>query len=178
VLKRVKWENNSKGKAAVKTIKNGGYNMEPRLIKRKLPADRAAEILNKGEYGVLSTCGGDGQPYGVPLNYACEGGKIYFHCAKEGRKLDNIAANVRVCFTVTGSARREPEALTTKYESVVALGRANKASGREKRRALELIVEKYAPGYMDKGMSCIESKADNTEVVVIEIDDLCGKSNL
>ena len=70
---------------------------ELRLQKRRLDAQNSEEILRKGEYGVLSTCGADGQPYGVPLNYVYEDGKIYFHCAAEGRKLDNIAVNSRVC---------------------------------------------------------------------------------
>ena len=42
----------------------------------------------------------DGQPYVVPLNYAYLDGKILFHCALEGKKLDHIASNPAVCFSV------------------------------------------------------------------------------
>jgi nitroimidazol reductase NimA-like FMN-containing flavoprotein (pyridoxamine 5'-phosphate oxidase superfamily) len=42
----------------------------------------------------------DGQPYVVPLNYAYAAGKIRFHCALTGQKLEAIRRNPRVCFTV------------------------------------------------------------------------------
>ncbi len=40
------------------------------------------------------------QPYVVPLNYAYLDGKILFHCALEGKKLDYLRPNPQVCFTV------------------------------------------------------------------------------
>jgi nitroimidazol reductase NimA-like FMN-containing flavoprotein (pyridoxamine 5'-phosphate oxidase superfamily) len=150
---------------------------ELRLKDRKLPEEKAAEILEAGEYGVLSTCGADGQPYGVPLNYAYESGRIYFHCAKEGRKLDNIAANTRVCFTVVGRAQVLPSEHTTAYESVIATGGAAEILGEEKLHALRLLVEKYSPEYLEEGLACVEKAGDRTGVVRIDIEDLCGKVN-
>lgn len=50
----------------------------------------ATAILDVAEFGVLSTIGNDGQPYGVPLNYIYKDRAIYFHCAVAGQKLDNI----------------------------------------------------------------------------------------
>ena len=50
----------------------------------------------------------NGTPYVVPLNYSYSGGRILFHCALEGKKIDAIRANPRVCFTVgrqTGEVR-------------------------------------------------------------------------
>ena len=51
------------------------------------------DVLNNETRGVLSVIGDDGYPYGIPLNhYYCEAdGKLYFHGAKEGHKLDAIA---------------------------------------------------------------------------------------
>jgi nitroimidazol reductase NimA-like FMN-containing flavoprotein (pyridoxamine 5'-phosphate oxidase superfamily) len=54
----------------------------------------ARGILNKGEYGVLSTVSAEGQPYGTPLNYCLIDDSIYFHCATEGHKLKNLAAGI------------------------------------------------------------------------------------
>ena len=42
----------------------------------------------------------EGVPYVVPVNYAYTSGKIVFHCAFEGKKLDYLRANPNVCFTV------------------------------------------------------------------------------
>ena len=54
----------------------------------------------------------DGKPYIVPLNYSYDDGKILFHCALEGKKMDAIRANPNVCFAVgtqAGAVRRHPE---------------------------------------------------------------------
>jgi uncharacterized protein len=42
----------------------------------------------------------DGVPYVLPLTYGYVKGKILFHCALTGKKLDHIKANPKVCFTV------------------------------------------------------------------------------
>ena len=39
-------------------------------------------------------------PYIVPLNYGYESGALYFHSAKEGKKIDLIRKNSRVCFEI------------------------------------------------------------------------------
>jgi hypothetical protein len=66
------------------------------FINDKAPIE---EMLRKREWGVMATTV-DGQPYIVPLNYAYVHDRIVFHAALKGRKLDEIAANPRVCFCV------------------------------------------------------------------------------
>jgi len=61
--------------------------------------DEMESILRQETLGFLGLCR-DGQPYVVPMTYAYVDGKILFHCAWEGKKLDYIRANPRVCFTV------------------------------------------------------------------------------
>ena len=56
-------------------------------------------ILREERWGCLGLSM-EGQPYVVPLNYAYVDGKILFHCALKGRKLDAIRANPNVCFVV------------------------------------------------------------------------------
>ena len=43
-------------------------NEKMRRKDRKTTEERAYEILKNGEYGILSTIGEDGYPYGVPVN--------------------------------------------------------------------------------------------------------------
>ena len=69
---------------------------------RALSEEAAVQILKDGEYGVLATCGADGQPYGVPLSYVYHKGKIYFHGAKTGHKLNNLSGSPKASFTVVG----------------------------------------------------------------------------
>ena len=143
-----------------------------------LSEEEIKEILSKGEYGILSTVGEDGCPYGVPVNYVYENGAIYFHCAKGvGHKLDNIAYNSRVCFTVVANAVIFPEGLTTKYTSAIAFGTAECIEGEEKRSALITLINKYAPDFMDKGMVSIEKSFNVTDIVKINIERVSGKAN-
>ena len=53
---------------------------------RLLDESRARELLQAGEYGVLSMATEQGG-YGVPINYVLVEDTIYLHCAPEGRKL-------------------------------------------------------------------------------------------
>lgn len=57
-------------------------------------------ILEAEGVGHLGLAVGD-EAYVVPLNFAYVDGRILFHCALEGKKLDMIRANPRVCFEVS-----------------------------------------------------------------------------
>lgn len=141
----------------------------------EMTEDDAEELLKRGEYGVLSTSDENGVPYGVPLNYAYDGRKIYFHCAPEaGRKLENISVNDKVCFTVVGKVVRVPEKFSTGYESVIAGGTA--AVAEEKEYALALLIAKYSPDFNEEGAKYIERSAYKTAVYAITVSELCGKS--
>lgn len=61
--------------------------------------DKMEKILHEETMGFLGLCM-DGMPYVVPLTYAYFKGRILFHCALKGKKLDCIKANPKVCFTV------------------------------------------------------------------------------
>ena len=61
-----------------------------RRKRQELAPERCIEILQNGTAGVLSVMGDDGYPYGVPLSYAYKDGKIYFHSAVEGHKIDAL----------------------------------------------------------------------------------------
>ncbi|MCG8473137.1 MAG: pyridoxamine 5'-phosphate oxidase family protein [Desulfobacterales bacterium] len=149
-----------------------------RVLKREekgLRREEAEALLAAGEYGVLSTIGEDGFPYGVPVNYVYEKGQIFFHCAVSGHKLDNIKACEKVSFCVVAESRVVPEKFTTHFKSVVAFGAARLAEGEEKERGLFALVEKYAPGHQADGAAYIRSALKKTGVVVMEVAHLSGK---
>ena len=84
--------------------------MEFRPMRRSrqlLTPEQAWALLEKGSYGVLAVQGDGGWPYAVPLNYACCGRSIFFHCAKAGHKLDARTAALRAL--VEKYSPREPE---------------------------------------------------------------------
>jgi len=62
--------------------------------------EKIDKILLSATIGRLATNGADGYPYITPVNFVYYNGNIYFHCAPEGEKLDNIARDPKVCFQV------------------------------------------------------------------------------
>jgi len=143
---------------------------------RELSSDLASKLFLECEYGFLSTVDIDGQPYGIPLNYVYKDNSIYFHCALEGHKLENITVNKKVSFCVVGETKVVPDQFTTKYESAVVFGSVSEVYGDEKRDALVSFLEKYSPGYLEEGEKVIDKSGEKTRVLKIDIDYMTGKA--
>lgn len=151
----------------------------PRPIRRSeraLNDEQATVILQKGEYGLLSTVSPDGQPYGVPVSFAYADHALYFHGAVEGHKLDNLASNPRVSFCVVGGTEVLPDKFATRYESAIVFGTARELTGAEKHSGLTELVKKYSPDFTEKGKRYIDSDIEKTRVFKIEIEALSGKA--
>ena len=144
---------------------------------RKLDDAAAMALLKRGEYGILSTSDKYNRPYGIPVNYVVMEDAIFFHCATEGQKLENITANRGVSFCVVGQTELIPEKFSTRYESVVVSGNAEIIDdGDLKKTALSELVAKYAPDNIAAGQAYIDKLMDKTAVVRVSIDHLAGKA--
>ena len=104
-------------------------------------------ILKKAEICRIGLCENN-QPYIVPMNFGYKAGSLYFHSAKEGRKLDIIKKNPLVCFEVEHNIEiqraEKPCDWSTKYTSVIGLGKAEFIEEREAIiAAFDIIMEKY-----------------------------------
>lgn len=102
--------------------------MEFRQMRRKaqqLGDAEAVEILKNAKRGVLSVTGDDGWPYGVWLNpyYDDATGRLYFHGAKEGHKIDALRRDARAAFTVIDEGVRDAGGWAFTFRSVVVFGR-------------------------------------------------------
>lgn len=118
----------------------------------------------------------NGYPYGIPLNYVFARGKIYFHCAGQGHKTDNIAYNNRVSFTVVTRHDPIPDKFSTNFESAVVFGRAIEVNEiDEKRYALVEMIKKFSHGFMEKGLKYIDSDINKTTVFGIKPEKISGK---
>jgi nitroimidazol reductase NimA-like FMN-containing flavoprotein (pyridoxamine 5'-phosphate oxidase superfamily) len=142
---------------------------------KEIGTDEAIKLLAECEYGVLSTVDNDGQPYGVPLNYAYKDNCIYFHCALKGHKIDNIDDNPKVSFCTVGNTEVLPSEFSTDYVSAVAFGVASEVQGTERYNALVLLLEKFSPGFMEEGKKYIEKLDKVTKVIKIDIQHISGK---
>ena len=113
-------------------------------------------VLCSTNIGRMATTGSDGYPYITPVNFVLYRGNIYFHCALEGEKLDNIARDSRVGFEVdtplayldTGFDPERPGCkLHQFYHCVIIRGEASVVpDGPLKTAALNALVAKHEPG--------------------------------
>lgn len=146
-----------------------------RKAERQMNHEDALKVLASGEYGILSTVGENEQPEGTPLSFVTGENVIYFHCAMEGQKLNNISRNNKVCFTVVGKTNVLQSKFSTEYESVMVFGKAYMIQGSEKEEALKKLILKYSPDFIEEGMAYIQRAKDKTCVFKIEIESLTGK---
>jgi hypothetical protein len=115
-------------------------------------------------------------PYIVPLCFGYKDKRLYFHCAHEGKKIDILKRNNRVCFEVEVDqelvASEAACAWGMKFRSVVGFGRAFFIDDAEsKKRALDIIMRHYS----DKRYAYDEDVLSKTLIIEVEIDCMTGK---
>lgn len=117
-----------------------------RRKRQQLSRAEAEAILERGTSGVLAVAGDDGYPYTVPLSYVYQDGKLWFHSAKSGHKLDAVRREEKASFCVIDQDQVVPEEYTSYFRSVIAFGTVRVLEGEgEKRSAIEKLALKYAP---------------------------------
>lgn len=117
-----------------------------RRSRQQLPQEDAIRILEQGSSGVLALHGDDDYPYAVPLSYVYQDGRLYFHCAKSGHKLDAVQKNAKASFCVIAQDEVIPAEYTTFFRSVIAFGKIRIITEEaELRAAIEALAMKYAP---------------------------------
>jgi len=118
----------------------------------------------------------DDRPYIVPLCFGYEDNALYFHTAREGKKIDILKKNNRVCFEVDC----DHELVTNetackwsmKYRSVVGFGKASLVNDLEaKRKALDSIMRHYGGRPSDYSATAM----DKMLVIKVEIESMTGK---
>ena len=118
------------------------------------------------------------EPYVVPVCFGYENNAFYFHCAPEGRKLELIKNNNRVCLEIdtdveiTGAEK--PCGWSARYRSVIGVGRAHILEDEaDKIRGLTVLMRQFE----GKGTAVEFEKADRTAVVRIDIENITGKKS-
>ncbi len=153
-------------------------NSQIRRQDRLLDEKQAFEILQKGEYGILSLRDENGEgAYGVPLSYVWDrGNSIYIHCAPIGRKLQCIDACPNVSFCIVGKTRVVPERFTTEYESVILRCTAHHSLHEaERMSALSWLLSKYCPNSKMQGIEYANKSFHRTEIIRLDILEISAK---
>lgn len=121
----------------------------------------------------------DDAPYIVPVSFGYDGNAIYFHTAREGKKIDHIIANNAVCFEFEHGVRLVPDESnpckwTFSFQSVIGNGKVHELVAiREKIEGLNQIMEQYSGKEWELG----EKQLDNIRVWKITIVTIAGKQS-
>ena len=109
-----------------------------RRFKQQISEAECIRILKEQPRGVLSLIGDDGYPYGIPLDhwYCEEDGKLYFHGAKEGHKIDAIASCDKVSYCVMDEGFRKEGEWALNINSVIVFGRISLVADPEKAKLI------------------------------------------
>ena len=96
-----------------------------RRFNQQITDAECIEILKNTKRGVLSLLGEDGYPYGIPIDhwYCVEDGRIYFHGAKEGHKIDAIKACDKASYCVYDEGFRKEGEWALNITSVITFDR-------------------------------------------------------
>ena len=148
-----------------------------RKKKNELDKNAAENLLKNSRRGVLAVNGDDGYPYAIPINYVYDQdtGKIYFHGARVGHKVDALQTCDKVCFTVYGNETIKEESWAPFMQSTVVFGRCHLVEAGEKATALlRQFAMKYYP---DEQMvdEEIARAGKAAQIFEIEIEHLSGK---
>lgn len=148
-----------------------------RRSEKAMLQEETLEVLDKAEYGVLSTISADNTPYGVPMNFARVEDSIYFHCAKEGHRIENIEGNKRVCLNVVDSVVLMPEKFNTQYRSVTVFGDISIVEDTdEKKKGIKAIADKLSPDFEKEGLEYIEKAFNAMHVLRMDVTKITGKA--
>lgn len=92
---------------------------------KQLPQEVCIQLLKSESRGVLSLLGDNGYPYGLPMDhwYCEEDGKLYFHCGKQGHKIDAIRSCDKASFCVYDQGYRNEGDWALNIKSVIVFGR-------------------------------------------------------
>ena len=148
-----------------------------RRLNQQISDAQCLEILKKEKRGVLSLLGDDGYPYGIPLNhfFSEEDNKIYFHCAKEGHKIDAIKNYEKASFCVYDSGYRKDGEWALNINSVIIFGKIRLVTDFEITRKICInLVQKFTDDekYLEKAL---QNALLRVQCLEFEIEHMTGK---
>ncbi len=156
--------------------------MEFREMRRKrqqLSDEESYAILQKATSGTLALLGDGGYPYAVPISYVYSEGKLYFHSALSGHKVDAIRGCDRASFCVVAQDDVKPALYTTFFRSVIAFGRIHIVDDEaEKLAAARLLGNRYNPHQDEALQKELENGLARMLVIRLDIEHLTGKESI
>lgn len=150
-----------------------------RRARQQLSEEESIGILKNATSGTLALLGDGGYPYSLPISYVYSDGKLYFHSALRGHKIDAIRHYDKASFSVIEKDDVKPKEYTTYFRSVICFGRIRIIdSPEEKLRAVRLLGNRYNPGDDEALAHEIEKSAKAMCMIEFTIEHLTGKESI
>ena len=147
-----------------------------RRKRQQLSEEESIEILRKATAGTLALLGDGGYPYAVPISYVYANGKLYFHSALSGHKVDAIRNFDKASFCVIEKDDVQPERYTTFFRSVIAFGRIHIIEDeQEKLETARLLGDRYNPNQEEALQKELEHGFTRMLMIRFDIEHLTGK---
>ena len=147
-----------------------------RRQRQQLSQEESVAILQKSTSGTLALLGDDGYPYAVPMSYVYNEGKLYFHSALTGHKIDAIRKCDKASFCVIEQDDVQPEKYTTFFRSVIAFGRIHIIEDEHGRlETARMLGNRYNPHQDGALQKEIESGLSRMQMIRFDIEHLTGK---
>ena len=148
-----------------------------RRSKQQISEAECLRVLREEKRGVLSMLGEDGYPYGIPMNhwYSPEDGKIYFHGAKTGHKIDALSACSKVSYCVWDAGYRKEGEWSLNVNSVVVFGRIRLVTDESKAREIAANLCRKFTDDEDYLRRELENALPRVQCLELTIDHMTGK---
>ena len=147
-----------------------------RRKRQQLSESESIGILQKATSGTLALLGDNGYPYAVPISYVYHEGKMYFHSALSGHKVDAIRQCDKASFCVIEQDDVQPKKYTTFFRSVIAFGRIHVIEDEaEKLSTARMLGNRYNPNDDESLKKEIESGLSRMLMIRFDIEHLTGK---
>ena len=120
--------------------------------------------------------GDNDYPYAVPISYVYADGKLYFHSALNGHKVDAIRKYYKASFCVIEQDEVHPEKYTTFFRSVIAFGRIHIIEDEtEKLETARMLGNRYNPNQEEALQKELENGLSRMLMIRFDIEHLTGK---
>ena len=149
---------------------------EMRRKRQQLSEEESIAVLQKATAGTLALLGDNDYPYAVPISYVYHEGKLFFHSALAGHKVDAIRTCDKASFCVIEQDDVQSERYTTFYRSVIAFGRIRIIEDeQEKLQIARMLGNRYNPNHDETLQKEIESGLSRMLAIRFDIEHLTGK---
>lgn len=146
-----------------------------RRAKQELSKEECIDMLINEPRGVLALLGDYDYPYALPMSHVYVDGKIYFHGARKGHKLDAVKNHSKVSYCVMNQGVKEPDSWWYTFKSVIVFGQIRTLSDKDdKIDKLNCLGDKFFPTH-EETVDEINRLLDKTEVFEITIEHMSGK---